>query len=415
MALVLAIRSTMNDSMDDSECQDTDDGGVPQMHPDQIAHVLSVSESEPVRVFLEDREATVPLEPVTERGGCRTQTVPGAYFDAIVEFVDVADGGETLWTKFHLPKSEWRRLRLHKHWEQENAEDWRHERILDSWASRFANQIDSTDDDGGYTSPAPDDSPTVTVYEDHDFDIDDPPAPFDRPSLEMEAATADSVRDYGNAWTTIDVGTIRAVVQRTELSEQPVKRDVEPPELPEPPSPHPAVDFDGLSSLPHSEDVLEAVYTINRHAKDLDEKAEQAYRTGQGAEARAHSVRKKALYSVKTIALHRLVKDMSEQVSISRHEIHGVEMYCLRLSEDYSFHQPLDAVADELLDAVGCDDSDVHEINFTRSTDVSSLDQSLQEALSILADDGIDVNEHLETTTVEDYEFGYTISTTFSW
>jgi hypothetical protein len=398
--------------------QDGEMNTIEQMHPDKIGHVLSVADGEPVRVYLENGEITAPIEPVKERRGPETATVPCASFDAVVDMVDVADAGETVYARFHLPESEWRRLGLHRHWEKDNAEDWKRERMLEVWLSRFKNTSSDEYDSDEYSSPVPSDSPTVTIYKEHDFEIDSPPAPFDRPELEFDVATADSVSNYHNARTRRTLGSVKAVEQLESIDEWPEKRDVSPPDgRYEIPPKHPQIDFDGVDPLPIDEDILAAVHAINRHAKRLDGEADRAYEIGEGAEARVKSTQKKALYDSKTVAVHRLTKSDPDSVDLRLHELYeGVEMYCFQFPNDYSFHQPKDAVDDGLLDAVGwdMDDGVTQEIDFQPSTDVSVLQLSLSEALGILHNHGIDANDHLQTEVVEDYTFGYRMSTTFS-
>ena len=397
------------------------DGGmntIEQMHPDKIGHVLSVADGEPVRVYLEDGEITVPIEPVKERRGPETVSVTCDSFDAIVDMVDVADGGETVYAIFHLPESEWRRLGLHKHWEEDNAEDWGCERMIEVWLSRFKNTSSGEYDSDEYSSPVPSDSPTVTIYEENDFEIDSPPAPFDRPDLEFDVATADSVSNYHNARTRRIIGSVKSIEQLESIDEWPEKRDVSPPDGRYEIQPkHPQVKFEGVDPIPIDEDILAAVHTINRHAKRLGEEADRAYEMGEGAEARVKSTQKKALYDSKTVAIHRLTKSDPDAVDIHLHELYeGVEMYCFQFSNDYSFHQPKDAVDDGLLDVVewDMDDREVQEIDFKKSTDVGVLQLSLSEALGILNSHGIDANDHLKAEYVEDYTFGYRMSTTFS-
>ncbi|ELY54492.1 hypothetical protein [Natronolimnohabitans innermongolicus] len=126
------------------------------------------------------------------------------------------------------------------------------------------------------------------------------------------------------------------------------------------------------------------------------------------------SVRKKALYGAKTVAVHRLAKAASERTRIVRHKLDGTRvMYCFYFGEEYSFHQPLDAVADEVLDDVTTDELQTTVIDFEPSAETRTLEQSLQEALRLLASRGLDANDYLDAKTVEDYDWGYERSTTF--
>lgn len=388
------------------------------MHQDQIAHTLAVSDGEPIRVCVEKSELTIPTSPVKERRGPETTTVPCTYFDAVIDMVDVADAGQTVHGQLHLPASEWRRLGLHKHWEKDNAEDWRCERMMEVWLSRFENATSGEYDPDEYTSPVPADSPTISIYKNTDIEIDSPKAPFHRPDLEFRAAVAESVTDYGNAHQRRTLGTVKAVERIDDLDEWPEKRDKDRPNGPiELPSKHPDIDFNEIDPLPIDDDLLTAVFVINRHAKRFNEEADNAYQSGNGAEAKVKSTRKKALYDAKTIAIHRLAKSNPDVVEIHLHELHGdVEMFCFRFPAGYSFHQPKDAVNSNLLAVVDLemDDMEPQKIDFQPSTDINNLQLSLSEALGILHSHGIDANNHLQTKSVEGYNFGYRISTTFN-
>jgi hypothetical protein len=91
--------------------------------PDEIAHHLVTNVGSPVRVYLEDGRATIPVEPC--RGGSPpTTTVPLEYFDAVIESAMIEDGGLTLLSMdgLHLPESEWQRTGLERHWRVEDAD-----------------------------------------------------------------------------------------------------------------------------------------------------------------------------------------------------------------------------------------------------------------------------------------------------
>jgi hypothetical protein len=256
------------------------------------------------------------------------------------------------------------------------------------------------------------------VYEEYDTRGDSPPAPFDRPELEFRAAVADTVTDYGEPHQRRTLCEVAAVEQRDEITDWPEKRDKSRPGGPvELPSRHPQIQFDEIDPLPITDDVITAVYVINRYAKQLSDEADAAYQSGMGAEAKVKSTRKKALYDVKTVAIHRLIKSNPAVVDVSVHDLNGdVEMYCFEFPNGGSFHQPKSAVSDGVLDVIDLDvsDADVERIEFTASTDVSGLETSLAEALGVLHHHGINVNTHLDTGIVEDYTWGRQLSTTFT-
>jgi len=120
--------------------------------------------------------------------------------------------------------------------------------------------------------------------------------------------------------------------------------------------------------------------------------------------------------NVKTLMIHKFVKYNSDNVSLSLHDLNGdVEMWCFEFSEGYSFHQPKEAVNDEVLDEFdidGSDDKDAVNISFSPSSDTDT-GMCLDDALDIIRGRGVDVNNHFESEFVEDYEFGYRIDATF--
>lgn len=380
--------------------------------PDQIAHTIALHDGEPVRIHLVDQEATIPVTPCPKRGSPQTDTVPLSSITAVVNFMEVADGGETVWWYLDVPPSEWDRIGLSKHWEHENAEDRGEQRVFECWASRFNNYGEY--EDASFTPDIPDDSPLITESE---YDTDTPPAPLSRPTLQMEAMHADDVMDFGNTWNTVDVGDIAAVEPLDSIDEQPESRE-DPRDFDfSPPPSHPDIEYEAIDPIPQTEDVLDAVLTINRHAKRLSEDADRAYQSLNGAEARVHAVRKKALYAAKTVALHRLAKSNPDSVDVEKHTLGGpTEFWCLYFETGHSFHQPADAVEPELLDAVGMealDDVEADAIDLDSSGAVDDLPCTLETALHRLADYDVNANEYLDATRVEDYDWGTLHSTEF--
>ncbi len=168
---------------------------------------------------------------------------------------------------------------------------------------------------------------------------------------------------------------------------------------------HVTVDYDSIRPLSQDSRIFDAVYTINRHAKRFDRNAEEAYHDGDGLTARVESVRKTALYRVKTIAIHRLVKATPQATQITRHELNGSrEMYCFDFQAGYSFHQPTAAIDDALLEDAGIADKSVEPITFERSTKTTDCPQELAVALQRLRASGIDANDQLDTRSVLDWD-----------
>jgi hypothetical protein len=409
--------------------------------PDTIAHLLTTNVGSPARFFLLDETVTIPITPYRDRTGVETTTVPLSSFDAVIKRADIDDGGLSL-TGFggiHLPESEWRRIGLEKHWHADDVDleapftDPR--RRLELWASREDSLWDVDEPEEppyDHLEDIPDDSPLLAEWEAHSPDDEptQPYVPFDRPTLSVYALHAQGAGDP-RGFDRIEVGAIARVdiLDASALDEWPEAPDIETrdPEvdLTQPPR-HPEIDYDDLDTLPQTNDILQAVYTINRYAKQFDEQAASAYHADQGAEARAYSLRKRALYRTKTVAIHRLVKSDPEAVRLVRHELNGDhETYCLYVApgdgdgdREYSFHQPLDAVESELLAAVTGDDDcstlPLETIAFETSSETDSLERSLSEAINTLRRHDLDPDNYLDAAAVENYEWGYEISTTFS-
>ncbi|SEO99896.1 hypothetical protein SAMN05216388_102639 [Halorientalis persicus] len=291
-------------------------------------------------------------------------------------------------------------------------------RRLEVWASREDNLFEASDDDYRFDhlEPLPDDSPLLTEWNDQiDDEPDRPPVPIEYPTLTLYVTHGENAETDARGFDRIQVGTIVRIEPLDDLSEWPSEPDYEKRELDiSLPSRHPSIDFGELDPLIWSDDILEAVFTINRHAKRLDIEADDAYQANAGAEARAYSIQKKALYSVKTIAIHRLVKQEPDKVNVTLHDLGETTMFCFDFGE-FSFHQPREAVVDDLFDTVGLDPSELEpqSIDFEPSTNTDDLPKTLPEALATLKQVGLNANSHLDSTSVEDYNFGYHVSTTF--
>jgi hypothetical protein len=386
-------------------------------HPtDYVAHTLTTREEQPVRVHLKDEEITIPTAPAPNRGSPPTDTVPCSSFDAVVEFAYIEDGGETLWARFHLPEGEWRRVGLQRHWDHEDADVHGDQRGLELWGSRF--DMYDRFDESAYVPPVPDGSPVLTEHDAPGDWPDTPTAPFGSLDLSFYAAYAEDVVDFHNTWEEVKVGEVAAVEPLETLAEWPEEIEYESRVSDwSPPSRHPDIDYDELDPLDQTTDLLDAVFVINRHAKRLSEEGDAAYAQGLGADARAASLRKKALYKTKTVAIHRLVKAAPETVAVRKHTLGGPGVFWLvEFDAGYSFHQPVAAVEDELLNAV-CDQSpeeyETTAIDFDASSKTDDLPCSLSTAVARLREDGIEPNDHLDATRVEDYDWGHVLSTEF--
>ena len=152
---------------------------------------------------------------------------------------------------------------------------------------------------------------------------------------------------------------------------------------------------------------LEAVYNLNKHAKKYAGLADENYRSGKGATAKANSVRKKALYAVKSRAVNRFLLDGGDSLrDVERHEINGEPFLCLYFEcdgETWSFHQPEeDVFKNRLPKEVEITDRPADDFeDFESGEDKGRSDMSLKEALSHLKSCGINANSYLEQKKVQ--------------
>lgn len=80
---------------------------------------------------------------------------------------------------------------------------------------------------------------------------------------------------------------------------------------------------------------LEAVYNLNKHAKKYARLADENWRRRKKATARANSLKKKALYAVKSHGINRFLLDGEDTlVAVERHTINGDPFLCLYFEDE---------------------------------------------------------------------------------
>jgi hypothetical protein len=178
-------------------------------------------------------------------------------------------------------------------------------------------------------------------------------------------------------------------------------------------------DFEELDPLPIERDLLYSVFIINRYAKKFEEDGEEMYKEANGGvKAKVCSIRKNALYSLKTEILHRLMKGDTNNVRVEKHILDGgFECWCFIFEvgdEEFAYHQPSFLVADEVLD-MGCveEDDEGKDIEYEAAADIYKLDNTLEEALRTVSEYGIDPNSFLEQEEVKEYDSGASFPTVF--
>lgn len=126
------------------------------------------------------------------------------------------------------------------------------------------------------------------------------------------------------------------------------------------------------------DDLMKSVYKLNKQARKYADLAEYNYKIGKKATAKANSVRKKALYDLKTDILSLLYR--SDVVdSIRCHKINN-RLYWLFEMESWSFHVPVDHLDIDTTDVANPNDP-VELVDFHKSQKANRTSRSLKESL----------------------------------
>lgn len=142
---------------------------------------------------------------------------------------------------------------------------------------------------------------------------------------------------------------------------------------------------------------LEALYNLNKHARKYADLAAENYRRGKGGTARSNSLKKKALYGLKSAVLQELVEAAPEAIErVERHVIDGRPFYCLIFGA-WSFHTPVEEWDGPELSIEDTSDLD----DFEKVAEKARSDMALKDALlHIQRSVGISANDFLEETHV---------------
>jgi hypothetical protein len=85
---------------------------------------------------------------------------------------------------------------------------------------------------------------------------------------------------------------------------------------------------------------LEALYTINKIAKNYSQESQDAYQSSFKKQAKILSIKKSALYNYKSHILKEL-HEQNQTEKVTKHTIRGDPFYCFYF-ENYSFHSPVE-------------------------------------------------------------------------
>lgn len=126
------------------------------------------------------------------------------------------------------------------------------------------------------------------------------------------------------------------------------------------------------------EDVLTALYVVNKHAKQFADEARRSYTQRNHSTAEINSERKEALYALK----HHVLTQLQPQADrIAKHTIAGSDYYYLQFEDGWGFQIPTEELSV----------SDVYETetlsNFTKDGRITGVSMSLKQALITLNDE----------------------------
>lgn len=145
--------------------------------------------------------------------------------------------------------------------------------------------------------------------------------------------------------------------------------------------------------IENPEQVIEAVYNINSHAKKYGNLGTKNYRRGKKATAKQNSVKKNALYTVKKHVIHGFVA-AGECDRVEKHEINGTEFIChyFEFTHTWSFHTPI-----EVWDGPTPDCETKELPDFESTAEKTRSDLSLKESLLLIQEaTGVNANDCLE-------------------
>jgi len=147
------------------------------------------------------------------------------------------------------------------------------------------------------------------------------------------------------------------------------------------------------------EPLLESLYNLNKHAKKYAGLAEKNYKEGKGATAKTNSVKKEALYSLKSDILERLYKTESVD-EVEQHLIDEKKYWLFRI-DSWTYHVPVCAVEVAQSDISKGADEPVSLDGFSKSAEKERSSRSLKSSLLHIQDVlGMSANDYLSQPKV---------------
>lgn len=147
--------------------------------------------------------------------------------------------------------------------------------------------------------------------------------------------------------------------------------------------------------------VFESLYNINKHARKYAEMGTKNYNDGKKATAKANSVKKKALYKLKSEVL-KIIQSTATKIAL--HTIRGKKYYCFYFNcerNDWSFHVPINEVT---VDNECIDERSILK-DFNKQSEKEHSSKSLKDSLLHIENEfGLNANEYL---TQKYINYGY--------
>lgn len=144
--------------------------------------------------------------------------------------------------------------------------------------------------------------------------------------------------------------------------------------------------------------VIEALWKANTLAKHYSEKSQRSYEYGYGADAKYFSVRKDAIYSLKSAFLNRVLEAHQQDIQDCEWHLINGETYLAVNFEDYGFHLPEEDITAPLPDGIpeptDTDPDDISdEFDSTPTIAPAEIDETA--VFQKLAEAFESVNDHL--------------------
>lgn len=134
--------------------------------------------------------------------------------------------------------------------------------------------------------------------------------------------------------------------------------------------------------------LLEAMYVINKKAKQLSKESKESYKNHDARESKEHSIKKEALYDLKAKLLY---DNKSQADSIEIHEIKG-DQYFYFIFGDFSFHSPV-----EKHETISEDNKNKLQLENFQTDSKNKTDKSLKDALELIKKEtGYNANNFLK-------------------